>query len=92
LGASFSCLYLLNTMLINSFRFLQPTTLLFSIPSVPKAFTACLGTTHVLSVTNYEAQTLLRLGVSWHQIRVVSDTHTTSTLIITLNYMIFSNC
>jgi len=48
LAASFKCVYLLNTALINSFRFLQPTTLIFSRPSVPKAFTACFGTTHVL--------------------------------------------
>jgi len=37
----------------------------------------------------YEAWTLLRLGVSRCQTRVVSDT--TPTLVITLNYVIFSN-
>ena len=37
----------------------------------------------------YEAKTLFGLGVSRCQTRIVSDTDTTPTLVITLNYVIF---
>ncbi|RHN50622.1 putative protein-synthesizing GTPase [Medicago truncatula] len=43
------------------------------------------------TVTTYEARRLLGLGVSQCRTRVVSDTDTTPTLVITPNYVIFSN-
>ena len=46
-----------------------------------------LTTCHDLNLS----RTLLGLGVSWCRTRVMSDTDTTPTLVITLNYAIFTN-
>jgi len=42
----------------------------------------------MLAIT-YEARTLLGLGVFWCRTRVVSDTDTTPTLVITMNNVFF---
>lgn len=65
-----------NTVLITSFRFLQPTTSIFSKPSVPKAFSATLGTIHILKpnfVTVYTLFSILGTCISSHNITRVQD-------------------